>query len=130
MQGTARGSFVISMVPAPPELGGRVDRFDFTKVFQGDLEATGTGLMLSRGNPESGSAGYVAIETVDGRLGSRSGGFVLQQLGILRNAAQTLHYEVLLGSGHGGLLGIAGTFHLAVDPDGTHRYSLEYELPD
>ena len=106
-----------------------MDRFDFTKVFQGDLEATGSGVMLSCGDPGSGCAGYVAIESVEGRLGGRSGGFVLGQLGKLLKGSQTLQYEVVPGSGRGDLQGIAGTFHLTIDSDGTHRYTLEYELP-
>ena len=129
MVSTANGSFAISLVPAPAEVGGHVDRFDFTKVFQGDLEATGTGVMLSCGHPETGSAGYVAIESVDGRLGGRPGGFVLGQLGTLQKGSQTLHYEIVPGSGRGDLQGIAGTFHLTIESDGTHRYTLEYELP-
>jgi hypothetical protein len=47
---------------------GAVGRFDFTKAFHGDLDATGAGVMLSSGAPRSGEAGYVAIETVNGRL--------------------------------------------------------------
>ncbi len=63
------------MTPRPAEVGGAVSRFDFTKTFSGDLEATGAGLMLSGGDPGTGTAGYVAIETVEGRLGERRGGF-------------------------------------------------------
>ena len=126
---TAKGTFTISMMPAPGEVGGHVDRFDFTKVFQGDLEANGIGVMLSCGDPKSGSAGYVAIESVDGRLGDRAGGFALSQLGMLHHGSQTLHYQVVPGSGRGGLQGIAGTFHLQVDADGTHSYVLDYDLP-
>ncbi len=126
---TAKGTFPISMIPALGEVGGHVERFDFTKVFKGDLEANGTWVMLSCGDPNSGSAGYVAIESVDGRLGDRSGGFALSQLGMLHHGSQTLHYELVPGLGLGGLQGITGTFHLAVDADGTHRYALEYQLP-
>lgn len=104
-----------------------MDRFDFTKTFHGDLDATGTGVMLSCGDPQTGAAGYVAIETVTGRLRERSGGFALQQLGMMHDGSQTLHYEVVPGSGHGSLEGISGTFRLAVDEDGTHRYQLDYE---
>ncbi len=46
---------------------------EFSKTFHDDLEATGTGVMLSCGNPQAGAAGYVAIEAVRGRLGDRRG---------------------------------------------------------
>ena len=125
---TARGTFEINLTPGPPELQGAVDRYDFTKIFAGDLEADGAGLMLSCGDPTAGAACYVAIETVHGSLGNRRGGFALQQLGMMRSGRQTLHYEVIPGSGNGELKGIGGTFRLTVEEDGTHRYELEYDL--
>ncbi len=84
--------------------------------------------MLSCGDPQSGSAGYVAIETVRGRLGDREGGFALQQLGLMRAGLQTLHCEVVPGSGNGELQDITGTFHLTIDDDGTHRFEPNYDL--
>ncbi|MHB1638784.1 MAG: DUF3224 domain-containing protein [Candidatus Dormibacteria bacterium] len=118
----------MSLTAGPSEVGGVVDRFDFTKTFHGELEATGKGVMLSCGGPQTGSGGYVAIESVDGCLGGRAGSFALQQLGIMQSGSTTLHYEVVPGSGRGALHGIAGTFHLTIDGDGTHQYELEYEL--
>lgn len=116
------------MTPGPPEVGEVADRYDFTKTFRGDLEATGAGVMLSCGDPQTGAAGYVAMETVNGRLDKRHGAFALQQFGMMHHGSQTLHYEVVPGSGHGALAGISGTFHLVVEEDGTHRYELEYDL--
>ena len=84
--------------------------------------------MMSGGDPQAGAAGYVAIETVQGSLGQRQGSFALQQFGTLRDGSQTLHYEVVPGSGTGGLNGVTGNLHLDVDKDGTHRYELEYEV--
>jgi hypothetical protein len=127
--GVASGSFEVQLTPGPSELDGAVGRFELAKTFHGDLEGRGAGVMLSGGDPASGAAGYVAIETVSGRLGERGGSFALQQFGTLRDGAQTLHYEVVPGSGQGELEGISGTFRLTIEPDGTHRYELEYELP-
>lgn len=128
MNSVARGTFDIQMTPVASELDGAVSRFDFSKAFQGDLLATGSGVMLSCGDPAAGAAGYVAIETVRGSLHGRQGGFALQQFGTMLGSSQTLHYEVVPGSGDGGLTGIAGTFHLTVEDDGTHRYQLDYDL--
>jgi len=105
-----------------------VSRFELTKQFQGDLDGNGIGLMLSGGNPQSGTAGYVAIETVSGRLNGREGGFAMQQFGTMSGGSQTLHYEVVPGSGTGKLTGISGTLHLTIDPDGAHHYELDYDL--
>lgn len=128
MNKIAHGTFDVKMQPGPQELDGAVSRFELSKTFHGDLEGVGAGIMLSCGDPQSGSAGYVAIETVRGRLGDRDGGFALQQLGLARAGSQTLHYEVVPGSGEGELQNITGSFHLMVDDDGTHRFELNYEL--
>jgi hypothetical protein len=128
MTTTARGSFDVTVQPAAAELDGAVARFELSKTFSGDLEGAGSGVMLSAGDPQSGAAGYVAIETVRGRLAGRDGGFALQQFGTMDAGAQVLHYEVVPGSGTGGLAGISGTLHLEIDDDGTHRYALEYDV--
>jgi hypothetical protein len=125
---TARGTFDVDLKPGSPELDGAVSRLDFSKTFHGDLQGVGAGVMLSSGDPKSGSAGYVAIETLSGRLGDRQGSFALQQLGMMRAGSQTLHYEIVPGSGQDGLEGITGSFRLTIEDDGTHRYELEYEL--
>jgi hypothetical protein len=124
----ARGTFEIEMRPGTVELGDAVRRLDFTKRFHGELDAVGAGVLLSGGDPGTGEAGYVAIETVTGRLDDRRGGFALQQLGMMHAGTQTLQYQVVPGSGSDALEGITGTFHLTVEDDGTHRYDLEYQL--
>ena len=124
----ANGTFDVTMRPGAAELGGAVGRFELSKTFHGDLEGTGTGVMLSAGDPQAGAAGYVAIETVHGRLGEQEGTFALQQFGSMHDGSQTLHYEVVPGSGTGSLTGITGTFRLDIDEDGAHRYELHYDL--
>jgi hypothetical protein len=125
---TARGTFDVSLAPGAPELDGAVKRFELTKRFHGDFDGTGTGVMLSGGDPQTGMAGYVAIETLNGRLGDREGGFALQQFGTMRAGHQTLHYEVVPGSGDGELTGMSGILHLRIDEDGTHHYELDYDF--
>ena len=90
MPARATGDFDVSLTPAEPEVGGAVGRFDFTKEFHGDLAGSGAGMLLSCGDPASGSAGYVAMETVEGELAGRPGGFALQQLGQLDGGEPTL----------------------------------------
>jgi hypothetical protein len=125
---TASGTFDVNVAPGAAELDGAVKRFELNKRFHGDFEGTGTGVMLSGGDPQAGVAGYIAIEMVSGRLGDRGGGFALQQFGTMRAGQQTLHYEVVPGSGNGELTGISGTLNLTIDEDGTHHYKLEYDL--
>src|SRR5581483_2180971 len=77
----ARGNFEVNLAPLPwtiteakPQLG----RMSLDKTFHGDLEAASKGEMLSAGSPQSGSAGYVAVERVTGTLHGRGGSFSLQ----------------------------------------------------
>ena len=124
---TARGTFEIERRPGAPEGGGAIARHDFAKRFTGDLEGDGVGLMLSAGDPATGTAGYVAIEVVTGTLDGRRGSFALQQYGTMSGGEQRLEYEVVPGSGDGELGGIGGRLDLSVE-DGAHSYVLEYHL--
>ena len=90
----ATGTFEITLTPSPGEIGGTVDRVDFTKIWHGDLQGTGSGVLLSCGDPTAGEAGYVAIETVDGRLGDQTGGFAFQQLASMHAGSHCLRYQV------------------------------------
>lgn len=126
----ARGTFEVTIKPAEPELGGTVSRSSIEKSFSGDLSGSATGVMLSAGDPKAGSAGYVAIETVEGALGGRRGRFCFQQFGTMRDSEPVLYYEVVPGSGEGDLAGLSGVLGLMVEKDGTHRYELSYELED
>ncbi|MEO7349037.1 MAG: DUF3224 domain-containing protein [Terrimesophilobacter sp.] len=124
----ASGAFEIVTTPGRAEFGGAVDRLDFTRTFRGDLDATGTGLILSAGNPQAGEAGYIAIELVRGRLGGFAGDFALQQFGTMHGGTHTVRYDIMPGTGHGALAGISGTLNLTVEADGSQRYELNYEL--
>lgn len=125
---TSRGQFTITMAAPTSDLDGATHRFAFTKQWSGDLEATGRGVMLSGGDPATGNAGYVAIELVEGTLGGRRGTFLLQQFGDLDEGRETLHYQVVNGSGTGELAGLAGRLDLEIVEDGVHHYVLEHRF--
>jgi hypothetical protein len=130
MQGVAHGVFHVNLTPraagdSPAPLG----RFLISKRFEGGLEGTSAGEMLSAGDPSSGSGGYVAMEWFEGRLGDREGRFALQHGGTLDRGQQALSITVVPGSGGGGLEGIAGHLELRI-VDGRHDYALHYTLPD
>lgn len=126
--GEARAEFEIELTPGEALLPG-TGRFDFTKTWRGDLAGTSQGVLLSAGDPASGRAGYVALETFEGELFGDRGAFVLQQHGILDGGA-VLTYGIVPGSGTGQLAGISGTVDLSVDDEG-HRVRLSYALsPD
>ncbi len=89
---------------ASPALG----RMTLDKVFHGDLEAVSKGQMLGAGTATKGSAGYVAIEVVDGKLAGRKGAFVLQHGGTMNRGEPTLPVTVVPDSGTGELVGLRG----------------------
>ena len=128
MPATAHGTFTVELVPGRAELDGLVSRMDFTKTFEGDLAAASRGFLVRAGDPRAGAAGYVAIETVEGRLHDVAGGFALQQSGTMDSGEQTLEYRIVPGSGSGALERISGRLELTIEPDGTHRFVLRYQL--
>lgn len=127
---TATGTFEVHLSPQTSEADGAIYRFGLTKTWTGDITAEGRGVMMSGGDPANGNAGYVAIELVVGTLEGREGTFLLQQFGDLDRGAETLHYQVVNGSGTGALADLRGRLDLTIDDSGVHRYTLQYDLPD
>ncbi len=123
----ARGTFEVKMQPiTPPDVPG-VARFSIDKTIHGDLEATTKGEMYTAGDPKAGTAGYVAIESVTGKLDNKTGGFVLQHFATMDSSGRDMIVKVVPGSGTGELKGISGTFTIII-ADGKHSYDLEYQL--
>jgi Protein of unknown function (DUF3224) len=122
---TARGTFDVTVTPQDADDG--IGRFALAKTWHGDLAGIGHGLMLSAGDPAQGTAGYVALELVEGALHGRPGSLAFQQLGVMQGGGQELRYDVVPGSGTGDLAGITGTLALTIDDSG-HSYVLTYSL--
>jgi hypothetical protein len=126
----ASGIFEVKLIPQPPEDkadGSTLGRMSIDKQFHGDLEGASKGQMLSAMTDVKGSAGYVAIERVTGKLNGRSGSFVLQHSGSATRGATQLSVTVVPDSGTGQLVGLAGTMTITI-ADGKHSYDLEYTL--
>ena len=94
----------------------------------GDLVASTKGQMLSAMTEVKGSAGYVAIERVEGVLHRRKGTFVLQHTGSMDRGKPTLSITVVPDSGTQDLLGLVGTFSIII-AEGKHSYEFNYTLP-
>jgi len=106
-----------------PNLG----RLWLDKEFHGDLEATSFAMMLSAGGVEKGSAGYVAIEKVTGKLHDRRGSFILQHSGTMNRGNPALTVSVVPDSGTEELTGLCGEMKIIIT-DGRHNYELDYTL--
>jgi hypothetical protein len=83
--------------------------------------------MLSAMTPVEGSAGYVAIEQVNGTLHGKQGTFVLQHFGITNAAGSRLVLEVVPDSGTGELANLTGKMMIQ-NQDGKHTYQFDYSL--
>jgi hypothetical protein len=127
----AAGAFDVTLAPLPadekPE-GAAVGRMAIDKRFHGDLEGTSRGQMLATTTAVKGSAGYVAIEIVSGKLQGRSGTFALQHHGMMDRGEPDLTITVIPDSGTGELAGLAGTMKIVI-AEGKHSYELDYTLP-
>jgi hypothetical protein len=128
----AIGSFEVTLTPQPPVDGvgdSAIGRMAIVKRFSGDLVGASRGQMLAAMSEVKGSAGYVAIERVQGSLHGRTGAMTLQHTGVMTRGAPQLAITVVPDSGTGQLAGISGTMTIDI-VDGAHHYVLEYELPD
>lgn len=125
------GKFEVSMNPldsyAQGENGINIGRMSIDKKFEGELDSTSKGEMLSAMTSVQGSAGYVAIEQVEGSLSGRKGAFVLQHFGMMDKGKDRLVLEVVPDSASGDLEGLAGTMAINIE-NGQHFYEFDYEL--
>jgi hypothetical protein len=129
----AIGTFEVTMNPEPPydsNEGASIGRVSIKKQFSGDLQATSTVEMIgARSVQVKGSAGYVAIERVVGKLHGKNGSFVLQHSGTMTRGKGELHVTVVPDSGTGELKGLAGRMTIEIT-DGNHAYGFEYSFDD
>ena len=128
MTNKATGTFEVKIVPQTDREIPMLARMTIDKQFHGDLEATTQGQMLSAGTAIPNSAGYVAIERVEGALHGKKGSFVLQHVGIMNRGVPSLTVTVVPDSGTGELEGLSGALTIIREP-GKHSYEFGYELP-
>src|SRR4051794_636654 len=120
---TITGSFEVKLVP---QTGAEapVGRLSIAKTFEGPLAATSVGEMLAVQGSVAGSAGYVALERVTGRLDGREGSFVLQHSGTMDRGAPSLSVTVVPDSGTGALAGLKGVLTIEI-LEGRHLYGFD-----
>ena len=128
----AKGTFEVSLKPQPlfhSEASPLLGRLTIDKQFHGDLDATSKGEMLAASTDVKGSAGYVAMERVTGKLQGRSGTFVLQHSGTMNRGSPQLSVTVVPDSGTDQLKGLVGKMAIRIE-GGKHFYDFEYALSE
>jgi uncharacterized protein DUF3224 len=105
----------------------KLTRATVTKSFTGDIEGEGLVeyLMMYRGD---GSATFVGLERIIGRIAGKSGSFVLQRTGVFESGLAKESYSVVPGSGTEELRGLRGDGRSAVGHGSEHPFVLDYEL--
>ena len=105
----------------------KLTRASVAKTYSGDIdgEAHVEYLMMYRSD---GSATFVGIERVIGRVAGKAGSFVLQRTGVFEGGLAKEVYSVIPGSATGELKGLKGEGTSAVGHGMEHPFSLTYEF--
>jgi len=127
----ANASFKIESWEEQPLAGAteapRVTRALVTKSFAGDLEGRST-LEYVLAYAADGGATYVGMERVEGTLRGRAGSFVLEVRGRFEQGSAETQWDVVPGSGTGGLSGLRGRGRATATHAERNPWLLEYEL--
>lgn len=131
MKHTANARFAIKSWDEKPYSEGpgvpKMTRATATKSFTGDI--TGDSqveyVMMYRAD---GTAAFVALERITGRIGDRSGSFVLQRTGVFDGAEAKESYTVVPRSGTGALEGLVGEGTSSVGHASDYPFVLSYDF--
>lgn len=128
----ATGSFEVKVTPQKPDTqiarAANLGRLTIDKRFHGALEGVSKGEMLATHTEVEGSAAYVALERVTGKLNGRSGSFVLQHSATMVRGKPAASVTVVPDSGTGELRGLSGRMIITVEPDGAHSYEFDFRV--
>jgi hypothetical protein len=125
MSETANISFQVKSWEEDPyrqmDDGTKLTRAQVVNAFQGDIEGEGTVeyLMFHRAD---GTATFVGLEHFAGRIGDRTGTFVLEHRGTFNAGQVDDHWSVVPGSGTGDLEGLQG------EADFASQHAEEYPM--
>jgi Protein of unknown function (DUF3224) len=129
---TATGTFKATSWDEGPfaelEEAPRLARARVGNAYTGDIEGEGTAESLMYYG-EAATASYVGFERVVGRLGERSGSFVLSSSGTWKEGAARTTWSVVPGSGTGELAGLRGEGgYIARQGEAEITYRLDYRF--
>jgi hypothetical protein len=131
MSARAAGTFEVKSWEEKPlaEIDGKrkLTQASVTQAFSGDLVGDGAveWLMSYR---EDGTADFVGLQRIVGRVGGRSGSFVLQTTGTFDGQEARGDWQVVRGSGTGDLAELRGEGEYAAPRGPKATYSLDYDF--
>jgi hypothetical protein len=98
------------------------------KTFSGEIVGTSVAHLLLGGIDRGGMA-YGGFERFDVSVAGKKGGFVLLHYATMAPSGGSTAWTILDGSGTGELEGISGTAEIVRHDDGSHDFTLDFELP-
>lgn len=131
MTHTANARFAIKSWDEKPYSEGqdlpKMTRASVTKTFTGDIagDSQVEYLMIYRSD---GTATFVGLERITGRIGNRTGSFVLQRTGAFEGGQAKESYSVVPGSATGDLRGMVGEGTSSVGHGMEHPFVLTYDF--
>ena len=117
-------TYVSKPYDEPPN-GPKLVRVSVTEVFNGDIAGKGTVQFLQAVRPD-GSASFVGLERVVGKVHGLSGSFILQDAGTLKAKKVNGTWFVVPGSGTGQLKGLRGEGGFTADLGQRAKITLDY----
>ena len=128
MTSHATGNFEVKLIPQDDKSADKsIGRMSIEKQWHGEIEGSSTGQMLTGGDVNTGSAGYVAMEKFTGTVKGRKGTLILQHSATMTKGKGDLMITVVPDSGTDDLKGIRGKLSIRIE-NGKHFYDLEYGL--
>ena len=131
MKKTASARFSIKSWDEKPYSEGKdlpkMTRASVDKTFTGDIDGEGhvEYVMMYRSD---GTAFFVGLERITGRIAGRNGSFVLQRTGVFEDGQAKESYSVVTGSGTGELRNLRGEGTSSVGHAVDYPFALDYEL--
>ena len=131
MKKTANARFSIKSWDEKPYSEGKdlpkMTRASVDKTFTGDIDGEGhvEYVMMYRSD---GTAAFVGLERITGRIAGRNGSFVLQRTGVFEDGQAKESYSIITGSGTGELRGLRGEGTSSVGHAADYPFALNYEL--
>ena len=127
---TANARFAIKSWDEKPYSEGdglpKLTRATVTKTFTGEIDGAGNVEYLMMYRPD-GTASFVGLERITGRLAGKTGSFILQRTGVFEGGQAKESYTIIAGSGTGDLANIRGEGKSSVGHGMEHPFSLDYE---
>ena len=105
----------------------KITRASVAKSYKGDIEGEGT-LEYLMAYGHDGSASFVGIERLIGRVGDKHGNFVFQHVGTFEHGVAKSVWSVVPNSGTGDLQGLRGEVNAALGHATNYPMEFSYEL--